>query len=78
VAFGKRVASSFGWLEKATAPIPGAILGLFVLALAAVFVYATLGNRPRPGQFPSSAGDLENEDAQSSREDTIEQISTHK
>jgi cytochrome c-type biogenesis protein len=78
VAFGKGVASSFAWLEKATAPIPGVILGLFVLALAAVFVYATLRDRPRPGQFPSSADDSENEDAPLSREDTIEPTSTHK
>jgi cytochrome c-type biogenesis protein len=78
VAFGKRVASSFGWLEKLTAPIPGAILGLFVLALAGVFVYATLRNRPRRGQLPSPSDDPENEDATSSREDTIEQTSTHK
>jgi cytochrome c-type biogenesis protein len=78
VAFGKRVASSFGWLEKLTAPIPGAILGLFVLALAGVFVYATLRNRPRRGQLPSPSDDSDNEDARSSREDTIEQTSTHK
>src|SRR5665647_2554553 len=42
VAFGKRLASTFGWVEKITAPIPEAFLGLVVLALAAVFVYATL------------------------------------
>jgi hypothetical protein len=78
VAFGKRVASSFGWLEKVTTPIPGAILGLFVLALAAVFVYATLRNRPRPGQLPSWTDDSEDQDAPSSRADVIEQTSTHK
>ena len=76
VAFGKRVASSVSWLEKVSAPITGAILGLFVLALAAVFVYATLRDRPR-GQLPPGADDPENEDASSSREHT-EQTSTHK
>jgi len=78
VAFGKRVASTFGWLEKVTAPIPGAILGLLVLALAAVFVYATLRNRPRPGQLTSWTDDPEKEDAPSSRADVIEQTSTPK
>jgi cytochrome c-type biogenesis protein len=78
LAFGKRVATSFGWLEKLTTPIPGAILGLFVLALAAVFVYATLRDRPRRGQPPSPSDDPENEDAPSNGQDTIEQASTHK
>ena len=57
VAFGKRLASSFGWVEKVTAPVPEAILGLVVLALAAVFVYATLRNRPRRGQHCSATDD---------------------
>jgi cytochrome c-type biogenesis protein len=78
VAFGKRLASAFGWVEKVTAPIPEVFLGLFVLALAAVFVYATLRNRPGRGQLPSSADDPELQDASSSREDTIEQDSTHR
>ncbi len=78
VAFGKRLASTFGWVEKITAPIPEAILGLFVLALAGVFVYATLRNRPSRGQLCSSADDPENDDAPSPHEDTIEATSTHK
>lgn len=78
VAFGKRLASTFGWVEKVTAPIPEAILGLFVLALAGVFVYATLRNRPRRGQLCSSADDPEDEDAPSSHEDTLEATSTNK
>jgi hypothetical protein len=78
VAFGKRLASTFGWVERVTAPVPEAILGLFVLALAGVFVYATLRNRPSRGQLCSSAADPDDEDAQSSHEDTLEATSTHK
>jgi len=78
VAFGKRLASTFGWVEKVTAPVPEAILGLFVLALAGVFVYATLRNRPSGGQLCSSAEDPEDEDPMSSHEDTIDATSNHK
>ncbi|MEP7192957.1 MAG: cytochrome c biogenesis CcdA family protein [Actinomycetota bacterium] len=78
VAFGKRLASTFGWVEKVTAPVPEAILGLLVLALAGVFVYATLRNRPSRGQLCSSADDPEDEDAPSPDEDTIDATSTHK
>jgi cytochrome c biogenesis protein CcdA len=78
VAFGKRLASAFGWVEKVTAPVPEAILGLFVLALAGVFVYATLRNRPSRGQVASSADDPEDEGAPPGHEETIEQTSTHK
>ncbi|MEO8519004.1 MAG: cytochrome c biogenesis CcdA family protein [Dermatophilaceae bacterium] len=78
VAFGKHLASTFGWVEKVTAPVPEAILGLLVLALAGVFVYATLRNRPSRGQLCSSTDDPEDEDAPSSDEDTFEATSTHK
>ena len=78
VAFGKRLASTFGWVEKVTAPVPEAILGLLVLALAGVFIYATLRNRPHRGQLCSSPEDPEDEDAPSSHEDTIEATSTLK
>jgi len=78
VAFGKRLASAFGWVEKVTEPIPEVFLGLFVLALAAVFVYATLRNRPGRGQLPTSAKDPDPEDSPSSREHTSEPTSTHK
>jgi len=44
------VAGAFGWVEKVTAPIPEAVLGLGILALASVFVYATLRGRTRGGQ----------------------------
>jgi len=78
VAFGKRLASTFGWVEKITAPIPEAFLGLVVLALAAVFVYATLRNRPRRGQPRSPADDAEYDDASSCHEDATDVPSTHK
>jgi cytochrome c-type biogenesis protein len=78
VAFGRRLASVFGWVEKATAPIPEAALGLVVLALAGVFVYATLRNRPRRGQGSSLSDDPELQDAASCHEDSPEPTSTHK
>jgi len=78
VAFGRRLASVFGWVEKVTAPIPEAVLGVVVLALAAVFVYATLRYRPRKGQPLSSAEDPELQDAPSCHEDTTEPTSTRK
>jgi cytochrome c-type biogenesis protein len=79
VAFGRRLASVFGWVEKVTAPIPQAVTGLVVLALAAVFVYATLCDRPRRGQPPlSSADDPEYRDASSSHKDPTDLASTHK
>ncbi|HEY8619910.1 MAG TPA: cytochrome c biogenesis CcdA family protein [Dermatophilaceae bacterium] len=78
VAFGKRLASAFGWVEKVTAPIPEAVLGLFVLALAAVFVYATLRDRARRGPAPDSAENPDPEDSPFPREHTTEPTSTHK
>jgi cytochrome c-type biogenesis protein len=79
VAFGKRLASFFGWVEKVTSPVPEALLGLVVLALAGVFVYATLRDRPGKGQ-PSFApeDDPEREAAPSNDKDTTEQPSIHK
>jgi hypothetical protein len=79
VAFGKRLASVFGWVEKVTSPVPEALLGLVVLALAAVFVYATLRDRPGKGQ-PSFVpeNDPESEAALSHHQDTTEQPSIHK
>ena len=71
VAFGKQLAKSFAWIEKVTAPVPEGVLGLAVLALAGVFVYATLRNRPRRGQSTlESADDPEPGDNPSSHEDT--------
>jgi cytochrome c-type biogenesis protein len=79
VAFGKRLASVFGWVEKVTSPVPEALLGLVVLALAGVFVYATLRDRPGKGQLPfASEDDPELEDAASHGQDTTEQPSIHK
>jgi hypothetical protein len=78
VAFGRRLASIFGWVEKATAPIPEAALGFVVLALAGVFVYATLRYRPGRGESLSSAEDTDSQDSPSCHEDSTEPTSTHK
>ena len=78
VAFGRRLAAVFAWVATATAPIPEAFLGLIVLALAAVFIYATLRGRPRRGQPPSSAADRESGAARPCHEDTDKPHSTHR
>jgi cytochrome c biogenesis protein CcdA len=79
VAFGKRLAAFFGWVEKVTSPVPEALLGLVVLALASVFVYATLRDRPGKAQPPSvSEEDAELKAAASADQDTTEQPSIHK
>jgi cytochrome c-type biogenesis protein len=79
VAFGKRLASFFGWVEKVTSPVPEALLGLVVLALAGVFVYATLRDRPGKRQRPfAPEDDPEFDAAPSNDQDTIEQPSIHK
>jgi cytochrome c-type biogenesis protein len=73
VAFGKRLASFFGWVEKVTSPVPEALLGLVVLALAGVFVYATLRDRPGKTQSSLASGeDAELEAAASCDQDTTE------
>lgn len=48
VAIGRGLTQVFGRLEDWTAPVPEPLLGLAVLALAAVFVYATLRDRHQP------------------------------
>lgn len=86
VAFGKKVAQTFAWLERFTAPIPEAVLGLFVLGLAGVFIYATLRDRPGKGESRGPADatdddmgdDPDSPDAPSSHENDIERTSTHK
>jgi len=75
VGFGRLLASGFGWLERAAAPIPEAVLGLFVLILAAVFIYASLRSRPPRAQSPSSP---EDQAALSCHEDNSDAPSTHK
>ena len=78
VAFGKRLASVFGWVEKVASPVPEALLGLVVLALAGVFVYATLRDRPGKAQpLFTSEEDAELE-AAAHDQDTTEQPSIHK
>jgi cytochrome c-type biogenesis protein len=49
VAIGKALARVFRRIEVWTAPVPEPVLGLALLALAAVFVVATLTDRRRPG-----------------------------
>jgi len=78
VAFGRRLASIFGWIEKATAPIPEVFLGLFVLTLAAIFVYATLRSRPRQVKPSLSGDDQENEADSSCHGNATDTSSTHK
>jgi len=46
--------------------------------LAGVFVYATLRDRPRRGQSPSSPDDPDLQDDSSSHEDATDVPSTHK
>ena len=48
VAIGNRLTRIFGWVEKVTAGVPEVVLGLAVLAFAAVFVVATLRERRHP------------------------------
>ncbi len=74
----RRVAGAFGWVEKATAPIPEAVLGLGILALASVFVYATLRGRTRGGQPHLSDEDPESGAGSSCHEDSADLPSTPK
>ncbi|UER55231.1 cytochrome c biogenesis protein CcdA [Kineosporiaceae bacterium SCSIO 59966] len=52
-AIGQRLAAVFGEIEGLTAGVPEPVLGLGVLALAAVFVYATLRDRRPEGVDPA-------------------------
>ncbi len=49
VAIGEGLARVFGRIEAWTDPVPEPVLGLAVLAVASVFVVATLRDRPRRG-----------------------------
>jgi len=62
VAFGQRLASVFAWVETVTAPVPEAVLGLVVLAMAGVFVHATLRDRPRQGERRRRVGPADQPD----------------
>jgi cytochrome c-type biogenesis protein len=53
VAMGRGLASLFSRIEQWVAPVPEPLLGLAVLALAAVFVGATLRDRRRPSDTPT-------------------------
>ena len=48
VSIGKGLSEVFARIETWTDPVPEPVLGLAVLALAAVFVIATLRDRHRP------------------------------
>ncbi len=54
VAIGRGLSRVFQRIEAWTAPVPEALLGLAVLALAGVFVYATLRDRRRPPAVPAT------------------------
>jgi cytochrome c-type biogenesis protein len=78
MTLGRGLAGVFAWVEKVTAPVPEAVLGLAILALAAVFIYATLRDRPRRGQPVTPAADPESEVGPCCHEDTAEPThSTH-
>lgn len=51
-AVGRGLSQVFGRIESWTDPVPEPLLGLAVLALAGVFVYATLRDRRRPPSVP--------------------------
>ena len=53
VAMGRGLASLFSRIEQWVAPVPEPLLGLAVLAIAAVFVAATLRDRRRPSATPA-------------------------
>ena len=53
VAMGRRLERIFARIEAWTDPVPESVLGLAVLALAAVFVVATLRDRGERRQRPT-------------------------
>jgi cytochrome c-type biogenesis protein len=57
VAIGKALARIFRRIEVWTAPVPEPVLGLALIALAAVFVVATLIDRHRPGPSAEPSSD---------------------
>lgn len=54
VAIGNFLTRVFGRIEEWTAPVPEPILGLIVLAVAGVFIVATLRDRHRPAPDPAA------------------------
>jgi cytochrome c-type biogenesis protein len=60
IAIGNALAHAFARVERWTAPLPEPVLGLVVLAVAAVFVVTTLVDRHRrPDPAEPAAGDLD-------------------
>jgi hypothetical protein len=67
VAIGRWLSRQFELLQQWLAPVPEPVLGLFVAAIAGLFVYATLVDRRRerrPGTGPDamSAPDVDSAD----------------
>lgn len=82
VTLGRGVARFFGRIQTWTDPVPEAVLGLGLLALAGVFVFAALRDRhrPRPGSQvppPCHGGpDHTNTDHSNPEQSSTEQTST--
>ena len=57
VAIGRGLSSLFATIEAWVEPVPEPVLGVAVLALAAVFVTATLRDRRRPSAAPDASDD---------------------
>ena len=53
VGIGRGLAWVFGHIETVTRPVPEPLLGLAVLGIAGVFVYAALRDRGRPAPDPA-------------------------
>jgi cytochrome c biogenesis protein CcdA len=68
VAIGRGLERVFTRIETWTDPVPEPLLGLAVLALAAVFVFATLHDR-RPGHHTDDAEDAEAHGCHASADD---------
>lgn len=62
VAMGEALASVFARIEAWVAPVPEPILGLAVLAIAAIFVLATLRDRQRSTSTTTEPGDGTHDD----------------
>lgn len=67
VAIGRRLAEIFQQIEAWTAPVPEPLLGAGLLALAGLFVYATLRERRPRAAVPSPTGPDRTEPAEGPR-----------
>ncbi len=71
VGIGRGLAWVFQHIETWTRPVPEPVLGLAVLVLAGVFVYATLRDRHRPSPTAPPASCHVNEEAAHSDQTTV-------